>query len=154
MASWFNAAPAEKANDPWRLHCAAHELGHALAWRSLGFEVRSTTVTGSGSSVSGETRLTNESKNLHNPQRCRDYLVGLLAGREADILWARHAGRPFRERHSSADLQVYRKIHRHEWVKDISDRELRCEATRLVKASWSQIVRLAPRLAQHGDVQP
>ena len=151
--SWFSATPAEKADDPWRLHCGAHELGHALTWRALGFEVRSTTVTGSGSNVSGETRLANESKNLHNPQRCRDYLVGLLAGREADILWAKHAGRPFRERHSSGDMQVYKKIRRHEWVKDIGDRELRREATRLVKANWSQIVGLTSRLAQHGKVQ-
>jgi hypothetical protein len=142
--------PASPSDDPWRLHCAAHELGHHLTWTALGFSTRSVHVTGSGDNVEGETRLTNEGNNLDTPQRCRDYLVGLLAGREADILWARHAGRPFRERHSASDLKVYRKIRRHAWAKDTSDHQFRTEATRLVRAHWNQIVRLAPQLAESG----
>lgn len=150
----FGITPARetRGEDPWRLHCAAHELGHQIVWTTLGFTVRSTTITGGGSNVEGTTRLANESKNLHSPQRCHDYLVGLLAGREADILWARHAGRPFQERHSVEDLRAYRKIRRHEWAKGTSDRQFRGEATRLVRAHWKRIVQLTPQLAQHGCI--
>jgi len=140
------------AEDPWRLHCAAHELGHMLVWQASGFEVHSIAVDGYGSDVQGWTRLTKAGKNLFDQQRCRDYLVGLLAGREADIQWARHSGRPFRERHSKADLKTFRQIHRHWWMRGVPVEELRDQARAAVLDQWSSIVRLAPRLAARGEL--
>ena len=142
------------SEDPWRLHCAAHELGHHVVWTQLGFEVTQVAVTGRGRDVEGQTRLSDGAKNLTSPDRCRDYLIGLLAGREADIRWARHTGRRYRECHSQGDLAVYRQVRRHEWVRDLSDRQLRDQAKRLVAAEWARIVRLTPQLARDGHIKP
>lgn len=142
----------DAADDPWRLHCAAHELGHMLVWQANGFDITGITVTGHGSDVEGATLLTQESKSLHTPDRCRLYLVGLLAGREADIRWAKHVGRPFRERHSGHDLRAFRDIHRHEWVCGIPAGELRAQAGIAVAGLWGQILMMAPILARKGSV--
>ncbi|AHH98292.1 hypothetical protein [Kutzneria albida] len=139
-------------DDPWRLHCAAHELGHMLVWQAFSFGIAGVTVTGFGDQVEGWTHLTDQGKNLTSPERCRLYLVGLLAGREADMRWARHSRRPFQEKHSKWDLREFQRIHRHPWVCDITVNVLRAQAHDAIACHWPQIVRMAPSLARKGSV--
>lgn len=136
--------------DPFRLHVAAHELGHMITWEVLGLAVKEALVWGHGTEAEGRVRLNDQ--RLRNPAECRDYLFGLLAGREADIQWCRTTGRTFHPHTCSGDLKVFRAMRKHQWVSDIPDAEFRANARGLVLTHWRRITRLAPVLARRGSL--
>lgn len=136
--------------DPQRLHVAHHELGHYTTWYALGFNIVEIRVQGHGEDTDGYVSLGRP--RLATPERVRAYLVGLLAGRESDLRYCTQTGAKFREYHSSSDLRVFRRLHRHRWARDTTASELRAEACAAVRGNWDRIERLAVRLAERGTL--
>jgi hypothetical protein len=140
--------------DPDRLVVAAHELAHALLFKSGGIAIGEIRVFGQGGNahghvdVPGNQRLTIE--------QVRRYLAATLAGRVADQRWCDEQGLP-RYSHSTcaADMADFRQ-YRRQWSKQgaahLTDAALRKEASHLVGAYWPRIHRLAPRLAERGSI--
>jgi hypothetical protein len=137
--------------DPQRWKVAIHELGHYVVWSELPkARIVSVEVTGYGEDVTGCVRV---KWPRDTPELDRGYLVGLLAGREAD----RHQARLTRTRHDTSgcghDLALFRRTRRlHPPSRAWSEQELRAEALCAVRARWAQIQRLAPILAHRGSL--
>lgn len=138
--------------DQTRLHrllTAHHELGHAVVFQALGITVTGVEVINEAHGVT----TTDSDDPFATPEQTRAYLVGALAGREADLRWFDVYGYDgFDESSCADDLAYFRKHRRHEFVRDIPDSEFRSEARRLVRAHWGRITRLAPRLAERGAI--
>lgn len=135
--------------DPQRLRVAAHELGHYLAWQAADLDIQRIYVAGTGVEAHGKVRIRRQK--VRDPEQARAYLVGMLAGREADIRWCEHNDLEWHEHTSNGDMKAYRSLHRRiDWVRDVTDREFRAEAHRFIVANWSKITRLAPKLAERG----
>ena len=139
--------------DPVRLMVAAHELGHAAVWSATGMRVELIEVTGHGLRTQGTVQLANNAR-LSSAADCRSYLVGMLAGREAEDRWCTVTGtRPVAD--GCADDRrafgyMYRR--RRPWGVTETRAELRAQARQLVRQHWPTIARLAPRLARRGSL--
>jgi hypothetical protein len=146
----------DKAMDRRRLMVAVHEMGHAIAWDHGGLTIEAIRVTGRGHGTEGYVEL--EQRPLDLPTRLQNYLIGLLAGREADHKWCDITGETPDNYGSSTDMEVFRKFRKYDatetrWVTHLSDKELQAEARKIVTARWSQIVRLAETLAERGAIK-
>jgi len=137
--------------DPHRLRVAAHELGHYLAWQDAGITPAAIVVEGYGEEAhghveTGRTRLT-------TTEQASAYLVGLLAGREAELIWCTKYGLRYHPHtFDTGDGPRFRKLRRHKLVRAITDGEFQSGAQRLVQGHWPRIERLAPRLALRGHL--
>lgn len=142
---WFTDDP-----DPWRLGVAIHELGHWFAWKDLpGTRIVRVRVTGTGRDAEG--RVTVKWPTNDAGATDRGYLVGLLAGAEADRLHHERTGHPLRRDGWAHDLKAFTDCRRaHAPSRRWSESELRRDAHRLVLARWHEIQKLAPRLARTG----
>lgn len=134
--------------DPQRLQRAVHEVGHYLVWRELpGARIRQVRLTRGGGHVdvdwpSGDT-----------PALVQGYLVGMIAGREADKVWcARTTGVWHDPATCAQDMAAIRKAQRrHRPSRQWTDSELATEAQRrLLRVGWGEIERLARSLARTG----
>ena len=139
--------------DPVRLIVAAHELGHAVVWSVTGMRVESIEVTGRGLGTNGCVVLANRA-HLSSAADCRSYLLGMLAGSEAENRWCGTTGtRPTVDgcAHDRREFgYMYRR--RRPWGVTESRAALRTQARQLVRAHWPAIARLAPRLALRGSL--
>lgn len=138
--------------DPVRLHVAHHELGHKIAWDVLGVGTQSIKVWGYGRNTEGAVVNGTADRLLRDPEECRSVLIGLLAGREADMHYCTQVGIRFNPTHSKADMQAFRRIHKHQWVRGIPVAELERLARTLILDHWADITRLAPLLAEQGHL--
>jgi hypothetical protein len=136
--------------DPQRLCVAAHELGHYIAWRKAGIRIKSIRVAGTGTSVAGNVHIGRQK--LGSPKQAHAYLVGILAGPEADQRWCQHNGLTVHQHTWAADMDSFAECRKHEWTRRTPDIEFRAAARRLVAANWREVVRLAPQLAQRGHL--
>nr|WP_042190905.1 hypothetical protein [Kibdelosporangium sp. MJ126-NF4] len=145
--------PADRQIDPHRLQVAVHELGHWVVWRTIpGARVVTVHLTGHGRGTEGTVEV-DWAKSEQSPEANRAYLAGLLAGREADALWAEATGTRQDTSGCSHDLAVYHRVRRtHPPSGQFTTTEIRVHARRLVRASWNEITRLAPRLATRGHL--
>ncbi|WP_026425037.1 hypothetical protein [Actinokineospora inagensis] len=142
------------ADDPHRLAVAHHELGHYVVWNTLpGVRIREVRITGRGSGVEGWVRVDWPDDDTEVIDR--GYLVGLLAGREADRVHHRTPGTPaYREAGCVHDMRAFRRARRlHAPSRALPEHRLRAEAERLVRARWDQITHLAPDLAARGRLR-
>lgn len=146
--------PAHGAElDPMRLCCAAHELGHALVWQHAGLPIHKIRINGKGTGVWGFVEISRP--RMKDATQARLYQVGLMAGRAAGARWGAKHGVRQPGGACSTDESEFRWFARHsEWVRDLSRGQALAEATRLVRARWSQIERLAPLLARDGRLSP
>lgn len=136
-----------------RLQVATHEIGHMVVWEQLpGAIIREVRVWGRGTGTQGHV-LVNWPKR-DTPELVHGCLVGLLAGREADRIFTdQHPGFRYDDSGCHYDLCVLRRVRRaHPPSRQWSERELRTDAARLVRACWSRAERLAIRLASHGSI--
>jgi hypothetical protein len=146
-------APDGANLDPMRLCCAAHELGHALVWQHAGLPVHKIRISGKGSGVSGFVEIGRP--RMKDATQARLYQVGLMAGRAAGARWGERHGVRQPGGACSADESAFRWFARHnECVRDLSRGQALAQATRLVRARWSHIQRLAPQLAAEGRISP
>lgn len=139
--------------DPVRLMVAAHELGHAIVWSATGMRVEFIEVTGHGRATQGCVRLANRAR-LSSAADCRSYLVGMLAGHEAEIRWcAATDTRPIADGCAEDRREfAYMYRRRRQWGVTDARAALRTQARHLVRAHWPTIARLAPRLAHRGSL--
>jgi hypothetical protein len=141
--------------DPRRRAIGAHELGHALAWHSVGLEVHSITVRGRGGSVDGTVSIDTD-KPYRDAAQVRGYVVGILAGTEAGIRWCEETGDMSLSDHArgcKVDMALFRKHRKNPCVANVSERELRNEARAVVRAHWNRLTALVPKLAARGSVR-
>ncbi|HVK05103.1 MAG TPA: hypothetical protein VM490_16620 [Armatimonadaceae bacterium] len=139
--------------DPDRILTAAHELGHLFAFRARGFVVSGIHVSGKGDRVSGHVVLEIPDKaSFATDQERRNYAVGTLAGRAAELKWAATFDvKPGHESTCQTDMRDAKNARRQmgAWVFEST---LKDEAAREVTRYWRQILRLVPRLAKCGSV--
>lgn len=138
------------ANDPQRLRVAAHELGHYLTWTQAGLPIKTIWVAGRGDEAAGNVEVPRMT--ARDDTQYRAYVVGVLAGRQADMRWCREHDLEFHEYRFRSDMKVYRRLRRDHSVRDITDAELTTEARQIVNANWRHIIRLAPTLARRGHL--
>lgn len=141
---------ARRELDPQRLIVAVHELGHWAAAKYVsGVSVVKVRVSGRGSGTQGLCRVRwPEGDNFDHA-----YLVFWLAGCEAQRLYAEKTGGKLDTSGWRGDLSNFKKVRRkHAPSRQWSESALRADARRLVRAHWSEIARLAPRLAERGHL--
>jgi hypothetical protein len=138
------------ANDPQRLRVAAHELGHYLTWTQAGLPIKTIWVAGRGDEAAGNVEVPRMT--ARDDIQYRAYVVGVLAGRQADMRWCREHDLEVHEYRFRSDMKVYRRLRRDRRVRDVTDAELTAEARQIVNANWRRIIRLAPTLARHGHL--
>jgi hypothetical protein len=137
---------------PWAwVQVAAHELGHWEVWKGLpGARVVRVRIWGSPTNPEGHTEM---DWSRAGEDCDRGFLVGLLAGEEADKLWARATHRPRMRSGSSHDMAAFRDVRRkHKPSRQWSESHLRSEAQRLLIARWDDLVQRVPKLARTGHL--
>lgn len=146
----WSSKPHDPAADPHRLAVATHELGHYVAWRGLrGARLRHIRVTGRGTSSTGSVRFRFPQGGDLN----RGWLVGLLAGMEADLIHQHRTGHRIRTSGWAGDRALFKKtVRNHLPSRAWTETELRTAARRLLLAHWDEIEELAPRLAERGHL--
>jgi hypothetical protein len=136
--------------DPYRLIAAAHEIAHALGFAAAGVLVTEIEVHGRGESVGGSVFVPGNA--VVNDLRA--FGMAHLAGRAADLRWCdEHGLARLPERTCAADSKELRLFMR-EAKHTQSLGSVRRDAERFVRANWSRITRLAPRLATRGRLSP
>lgn len=131
---------------------AAHELGHALAFREAGQTISEIRVMGHGASVEGYTDLSNSV--INGIEQGVAFLVAILAGRAAGERWCEinDYTRPGPAA-CRTDRRLYAKVRReHPELAPFTTAKVMPRARKLVRARWRQIERLGPRLAARGTV--
>jgi hypothetical protein len=133
--------------DARRLRVAMHELGHLTAWERL--DGRVVEVRLSRWSVGGHVRMdwpTNPTET-----NMRGYLVGALAGHEADLIWCERTGDRHDHGACAHDLTMYRNGRTaYRAARAWSDRDLHRAARDLVLANWTTMLPRAETLARKG----
>jgi hypothetical protein len=138
-------------DDLHRMATAAHELGHAYAWKHAGFQIVRVWIKGQGPRAHGFTEL--DGKENQTAEEEAAYLVGLLAGRVAEEFWCdANRVRLNLDDRCKVDMRQYKKVRREKWIRHISDREFRNRATVLVRANWGLIERHIPELSSRGRI--
>jgi hypothetical protein len=139
-----------------RVQCAAHELGHLIVWEQVpGARIGRVRVSGRGTHVNGyaEVSWTPQSKPDLVREQDHGYLLGMMAGREADLIWCELTGVRHDPSTCADDLAAVRKARRrHAPSRQWSERELATSARQLVRARWGRIERLLPKLARTGHL--
>lgn len=140
---------------PIRLMVAAHELGHAIAWRAGGWPIAHIRVLGKGARSHGETLLARTY--AYGLWQRRSWLVGSLAGAAAGDRWCTEFNLPpaLHERGCAADQADFApefRSYRAECAEDVTVAQLRAEAAAVIRTHWRAILRLAPRLAACGSL--
>ena len=150
MSSGFELPPGL---DPRRAHVAAHELGHLVVWERVpGARIVTVRVRGKGNNSDGYVEV-DWPKHYDTPDMVRGYLVGMMAGREADLIWCELSGMRHYPDTCADDLAAVRKARRrHAPSRQWTESELAREARTLVRARWGRILRLVPKLARTGHL--
>lgn len=150
-----------------RMQVAVHELGHLTVWERLDGTVKHvrlwTTLLGD---LRGEVAMRWPS--THTQDAYRGYLVGLVAGDEADHLWQARTGLPVDPLGARADLREFRRAlaalhkpdpslpareqreHARQLRAEWSATDLRAQARRQCQAAWPTMLRRAEQLARRG----
>jgi len=144
--------PDDPDLDPARLQCAVHELGHLTVWEALpGVRVNGVWVKGHGlRRVHGCVDVAIPD---NSPELDRGYLVGVLAGREADRIFCDLTNARHDPRTCSYDMANFRRTRRrHKPSRRWSETELAREARGIIRANWSTVLRRATQLARRGSL--
>lgn len=141
-----------EVSDVERHVVAAHELGHAFAFREAGQTISEIRVLGHGANVEGYTELNNPV--IIGVEQGFAFLVGILAGRAAGERWCEiHDYTRPGPAACRTDRRLYVKVCReHPELRPFTASQVRASARKLVRARWRQIERLGPRLALRGTV--
>lgn len=131
------------------LEAAAHELGHVAGFRAAQIAIQEVRVGRDASWVLVDH--TEERAALRDPARARGYLIGILAGRSAQVRWCEERGRVPNDSSWGGDLTLVAKLRRRSLAtKGLTHGELSRAADALVRVRWPWIVRNVPKLARSG----
>jgi hypothetical protein len=136
--------------DPrYRLATAAHEAGHYVVWRAGGVEIHQVYIREQATGTTGYTET--ELYRLESPEQARSCLLGLLAGRAAQVRWCEERGlvTPGDE-HWAEDMRRVQVMIRDPHAAGLSTTVLALESARLVRAHWADVVAVARRLDRRG----
>lgn len=136
--------------DPQRLRVAAHELGHYLVWTQAGIPIKTIWIAGRGDAAAGNVEVPR--MNARNNTQYRAFVVGILAGREADKRWCREHDLEVDETRFRSDMKRFRRLRKDPSIRDVTAAELQAEARQLVNTNWRRINRLIPTLARRGHL--
>jgi hypothetical protein len=136
-----------------RILVAAHELGHAITWRTLDLPVTAIRVKGHGIFLRGRVSLDIANVTPWGLREERAWHIGLFGGREAQQRWCDEFGMRFDDSACAEDMDKHRSRRRTSHGV-IRSRDVEAEARRLVGRHWARLVRLAPDLATHGSLSP
>jgi hypothetical protein len=128
------------------LASAAHELGHALVNKAGGLKVKDVTVnrrTGAGLCKLRQF-------DWDNPRLLRAWLIGCVAGFEAEDRWLRE--HRLGHAHRAESRTDFSNFHYHAPVIGLSEHTARAKARSALGWHWGRLQRLVPRLAEHGHV--
>jgi hypothetical protein len=140
----------DPASDPQRLRVAAHELGHYLTWTQAGLPIKTIWIAGRGDEAAGNVEVPRMT--ARDDTQYRAYVVGILAGRQADMRWCRENDLEFHEYRFRSDMRSFRRFRKKPYIRDVSNAELQAEARQVVNVNWPRIVRLTPTLARRGHL--
>lgn len=146
--------PPHLEPDPYRLAVAAHELGHAIVWRAVGFDIDEIWVKGHGPAAHGHVWIVQNEDHIRTLTDEHGVQTGLLAGREAQIRWCAETGPADADTSADQDMTLYRRRRRTRLGRRVSRTAVRADARRLVRDHWHAITRLAPVLATTGHLAP
>lgn len=127
---------------------AAHELGHAYAWKAYGLSIVEIKVSGWGAPY------------VHvrwwpsRPGHALAYAVGCMAGFEAEDRWLREQnGKRANRTRCRDDRNDFRAVVK-EMRLGLSESKAHSLARDLVNQHWDAIAALAPTLAAKGHISP
>lgn len=143
----------DRAHDPYRHVAAAHELGHAITWRAVGFDIDEIWVKGSGEAAHGHVWIVQTDDQIRTVDDERAVQAGLLAGRVAQYRWCDQTAIAI-DFSCEADELHYRDRRRSPLGRRVSRTAVRDDARRLVRVHWRAIARLTPLLARTGHLPP
>lgn len=125
---------------------AAHEIGHVVS--AVHHDIHVPCVVYDPTELTGVTTLDlPDDEAQFTAHQWRAWLVGCMAGWEAEVMWAaRHGGRVSR-RTCQADFANFRKDRRRI---GLSQSAARYAARSIVRSSWPDVERLVPQLAREG----
>nr|WP_042190901.1 hypothetical protein [Kibdelosporangium sp. MJ126-NF4]CEL19681.1 hypothetical protein [Kibdelosporangium sp. MJ126-NF4] len=140
--------------DPYRLALAAHELGHAVAWRAGGFEVDEIWIKGHGTRAHGHVWIAATDDDIRTVEAEHAVQAGLLAGREAQLHWCAETGVTGVDISAEHDMTLYQRRRRTRLGRQCDSADVQATARRLVRHNWPTITQLTPVLAKAGRLQP
>jgi hypothetical protein len=132
--------------DPEILAGAAHEIGHALVNKAGGLRVGRITLN--RRTGTGLCRIKDFDEN--NPRLLRAYLIGCVAGFEAEDRFLRQHDLGRADRADSAT--DFRYFHQDAASVGLSERAARAKARSHLSWHWGRLERLVPRLATRGHI--
>ena len=136
-----------------RLQMAAHEVGHLVGLRAGGITVlRAQIHDGFFSGRHGITKV-DPHQDLDDPDQQLAYLVGTMAGPEAERHWCDLNDRRYNERSGEDDFAEITRWRRTHPECRPTDQQLVRAAHTLVLRKWDLIMRLTVKLAQHGVIR-
>lgn len=139
--------------DPYRLMVAAHELGHAIVWRAVGFDIDEIWVKGRGPAAHGHVWLVQTDDEIRTVADEQAVQAGLLAGRCAQARWGDETDLAI-DISCESDERIYRIRRRSPLGRRVSRTAVWNDARRLVRVHWRAIARLTPHLAHTGRLSP
>nr|WP_042190903.1 hypothetical protein [Kibdelosporangium sp. MJ126-NF4]CEL19682.1 hypothetical protein [Kibdelosporangium sp. MJ126-NF4]CTQ94518.1 hypothetical protein [Kibdelosporangium sp. MJ126-NF4] len=152
--SIYGAPHTDQQLDPHRLQAAAHELGHLRVWRAAGITVAYAKITGHGPDVSGRAHTGRQT--LTTLDQARAYLVGLLAGEQAEIIWCDQNGTRYNDTAAVGDMERYHTFRRRYHATlppSFTLTDLKRDAAAAVRKQWRAIERQIPTLARNGRIR-
>lgn len=139
--------------DAHRLVAAAHELGHAVVWKAVGFDIDEIWVRGHGPAAYGDVCLIQTEDQIRTIGQEHAVQTGLLAGEVAQHRWCQQVDTAI-EFSCAADERHYRARRRSRLGRKVSRSTVNADARRLVNTHWDVIARLTPVLADSGRLSP
>jgi hypothetical protein len=133
---------------PEVLSGAAHELGHALVDQAGGLTVTGITLN----RRTGYGLCKVKDFDWDNPRLLRAWLIGCVAGFEAEDRWRRRHGLGHAARRDSGT--DFRNFREHAPTIGLSEGTARAKARSHLGWHWGRLERLVPRLAEHGHLSP
>lgn len=135
---------------------AAHEMGHALAWRCFGFPLGAITLRGSGFNTSGSVSCAEVT--LVGLEGFRQFLIGMVAGIPAGERWCEERNRHCPTSGLEYDLEAFRRTVRWGVTRfgpsaALVSSQLIVDARLLQRAYWPLLEKSVPLLAERRSLR-
>lgn len=140
--------------DPHRLAIAAHELGHAIVWRAVGFDIDEIWIKGHGLATHGHVWIVQTEEQIRTTADEHAVQTGLLAGLEAQLRWCHAHSLPTATVRADTDMTLYHQRRRTRLGRDVDPAAVRDDTRRLLHQHWNTLTRLVPVLATAGRLSP
>lgn len=136
---------------PDMLIAAAHELGHAAAFKTCGIPISHIKITKNGG---GHTQVAMNKVDINNPAILQGWATALFAGQAAQTRWCHENNQKLTPTSFAGDLKLFHEAQHHEpIIKKCKPAHLLRDATRIINKEWDWITRHIHELATHGTIR-